>query len=72
MAIYLLDTDIIIDVLNGKRDRPNLLRSLLAEGHLLARCSISVTEVYAGLRPGEAVAFQYGCRLLPATRKIFQ
>jgi predicted nucleic acid-binding protein len=53
MATYLLDTDIIIDVLNGKKDRPNLLRSLLAGGHLLACCSISVTEVYAGLRPGE-------------------
>jgi predicted nucleic acid-binding protein len=53
MAIYLLDTDIIIDVLNGKGDRPNLLRSLVAEGHLLACCSTSVTEVYAGLRPGE-------------------
>jgi len=26
MAIYLLDTDIIIDVLNAKKDRPNLLR----------------------------------------------
>jgi predicted nucleic acid-binding protein len=53
MAIYLLDTDIIIDVLNAKKDRPNLLRGLVAEGHLLACCSISVTEVYARLRPGE-------------------
>jgi predicted nucleic acid-binding protein len=53
MATYLLDTDIIIDVLNGKKDRPNLLRGLLAEGHLLACCSISITEVYAGLRSGE-------------------
>ena len=53
MAIYLLDTDIIIDVLNGKRDRPDLLRGLVAEGHLLACCSISVAEIYAGLRPGE-------------------
>jgi predicted nucleic acid-binding protein len=53
MAIYLLDTDIIIDVLNGKKGRPSLLRGLVVEGHLLACCSISVTEVYAGLRPGE-------------------
>jgi|SRR6185437_2554232 len=53
MATYLLDTDIIIDVLNGKRDRPVLLRNLLAEGHLLACCPINITEIYAGLRPGE-------------------
>lgn len=53
MAIHLLDTDIIIDVLNGKRGRPSLLRGLVADGHLLACCSISITEVYAGLRPGE-------------------
>lgn len=53
MATYLLDTDIIIDVLNDKRDRPNLLQGLVAAGHLLACCSISITEVYAGLRSGE-------------------
>lgn len=53
MATYLLDTDIIIDVLNGKRNRPDLLRDLVAEGHLLACCSITVTEICAGLRPGE-------------------
>jgi predicted nucleic acid-binding protein len=53
MATYLLDTSVIIDALNGKHDRDLLLKELLQQGHLLACCSISVTEVYAGLRSHE-------------------
>ena len=53
MATYLLDTSIIIDVLNGKRNRGQLCKDLLQQGHLLACCSINVTEVYAGLRSHE-------------------
>ena len=52
--IYLLDTSIIIDCLNGKRNRAQLLDDLvMVGGHTLACCSISVTEVYAGMRPNE-------------------
>ncbi|MBI3697906.1 MAG: PIN domain-containing protein [Acidobacteria bacterium] len=54
MATYLLDTSVIIDCLNGKRGRPELLEGLLEQGNMLACCSIIVTEVYAGLRPHEA------------------
>ena len=53
MATYLLDTSVIIDALNGKRGRDLLFKELLQQGHLLACCSINVTEVYAGLRPHE-------------------
>ena len=53
MAIYLLDTSVIIDTINGKRNRERLLTELLERGHLLACCRINVTEVYAGLRPAE-------------------
>ena len=56
MATFLLDTSVIIDVLNNKRGRLNLLLKLLAEGHLLACCPINVTEVYAGLRAKEEAA----------------
>jgi predicted nucleic acid-binding protein len=56
MATYLLDTCIIIDALNNKRNRPAALRELLIAGHLLACCAINVTEVYAGLRAGEETA----------------
>src|ERR1017187_1535385 len=53
MATYLLDTSVTIDALNGKRNRSEMLKELLQQGHLLARCSVNVTEVYAGLRAHE-------------------
>ncbi|MBI3698206.1 MAG: type II toxin-antitoxin system VapC family toxin [Acidobacteria bacterium] len=53
MAIYLLDSDVIIDVLNHKRGRRELLRDLAEERHVLACCSIQVTEVYTGTTPEE-------------------
>ncbi len=53
MPTYLLDTSVIIDALNGKRGRGQLFKELLQQGHLLACCSINVTEVYAGFRSHE-------------------
>lgn len=56
MASYLLDTNIIIDVLNNKRGRHVLLLDLAKSGNLLACCPINITEVYAGLRAKEEIA----------------
>lgn len=56
MAIFLLDTSIIIDTLNDKKNRRALLRRLLEAGNTLACCAINVTEIYAGVRPREEVA----------------
>lgn len=53
MATYLLDTDVIIDALQGRRNRNLLLQELLLDRHLLGCCAINVAEVYAGVRPGE-------------------
>src|SRR5580658_9878113 len=53
MTTFLLDTSVIIDTINGKRDRKRLLEGLVREGHVLACCPINVTEVYAGLRAHE-------------------
>jgi predicted nucleic acid-binding protein len=54
---YLLDTSVIIDSINGKRNRAQLLDDLvMVGGHTLACCSINVTEVYAGMRPHEESA----------------
>lgn len=64
MATYLLDTSVIIDALNSKRDRRNLLLDLLRQGHLLACCPINVIEVYAGLRPKEEKATEAFLRTL--------
>jgi predicted nucleic acid-binding protein len=56
MAAFLLDTSVIIDVLNNKRGRPALLLELVKSGYLLACCPINITEVYAGMRPKEEAA----------------
>ena len=51
--IYLLDSSILIDVLNGRRRRAEFLGQLAQRNILLACCSINVTEVYRGMRHGE-------------------
>jgi predicted nucleic acid-binding protein len=56
VATYLLDTSVIIDALNNKRGRRELLLGLVKQGHLLACCPVNVTEVYAGMRPKEEEA----------------
>ena len=56
MATFLLDTSVIIDALNNKRQRRDLLLDLLKQGNLLACCPINVSEVYAGVRPKEETA----------------
>ncbi len=53
MATYLLDSSVIIDVLNKRHGRGAFLEGLLSQGHLLACCSINVTEVYAGMKAME-------------------
>jgi predicted nucleic acid-binding protein len=52
-VVYLLDTSIVIDVLNRKRGRPELVQQLLFGGGTLASCPITIAEVHAGMRPGE-------------------
>jgi predicted nucleic acid-binding protein len=53
MTRFLLDTTFIIDVLNGSRNRPDVMRDLIANQHELGCCPINVTEIYTGLRPEE-------------------
>ncbi|MEO5923431.1 MAG: type II toxin-antitoxin system VapC family toxin [Bryobacteraceae bacterium] len=50
----LIDTNILIDALNGRHGRREFLNDLAAQGHELASCAITVAEVYAGMRPNEA------------------
>lgn len=64
MATYLLDTSVIIDALAARRGRRNLLLGLVKQGNLLACCPITVTEVYAGLRPKEEAATEEFLRSL--------
>jgi predicted nucleic acid-binding protein len=56
MTTYLLDTSVIIDILNGRRNRDALLKGFLDQGDLLACCPVNISEVYAGMRPKEEAA----------------
>jgi predicted nucleic acid-binding protein len=55
---------VIIDALNNKRGRRDLLLGLVKQGHLLACCPINITEVYAGMRPKEESATEEFLRSL--------
>lgn len=64
MAIFLLDTSVIIDAINNKRNRKAFLLGLLNQGHSLGCCPINITEVYAGMRPKEQVETEHFLRSL--------
>lgn len=53
MATLLLDTSVIINAINEKKDRRQFLRGLVEQNNILACCPINVTEIYAGMRPKE-------------------
>ena len=51
---YLLDTNVIIDAINAKKNRNQFLVDLTErQGHTLAACPINVAEVFAGMRTKE-------------------
>lgn len=69
----LLDTDIIIDAINGRNGRAEFLEELTESGTLLACCSINITEVHMGMRPHEARrtdALLDSFEFYPVTREI--
>jgi tRNA(fMet)-specific endonuclease VapC len=53
--ICLIDSSVLIDTLNGRRGRSSFLTDLVNQDVVLACCSVSVTEIYMGMRPGEEV-----------------
>lgn len=73
MAVILLDSSVIFDHLNGRFGRTEFLSELVEHGHVLACCAVNLTEVYAGLRPGEedkTAAFLNSLEYLPVTPEI--
>jgi len=59
MAIYLLDTSVIIDALNRKHGRWELLSALAEAGEMLACSVVTLTEIYAGVRPREVALTEH-------------
>jgi predicted nucleic acid-binding protein len=70
MAIYLLDTSVVIDAINRKRGRWELLRTLVEAGDTLACSAVTATEIYAGMRLHEAevILFRFRMFSLPPPR----
>jgi len=56
MAIYLLDTSVMVDALNRKSGRSELPASLNDSGDTLSCSVASITEIHAGIRPKEIAA----------------
>jgi len=54
MPTLLLDTTFLIDVLNDRRGRADLMERMILDRYSLACCAINVAEVYVGLRAPEA------------------
>jgi predicted nucleic acid-binding protein len=52
----LLDTTVLIDVLRDRNQRRRLLTGVVASGISLATSTVSIAEVYGGLRTGEEQA----------------
>jgi predicted nucleic acid-binding protein len=53
MSPLLLDTNVLIDVLRDRNGRADLLKKLARDGYWLMTSTISVAELYAGLRKSE-------------------
>jgi len=75
MATVLLDSSVMFDHLNGRGGRTEYLDRLLDQGYILACCAVNITEVYAGLKPGEedkTAAFISSLEFIPVTPDIAQ
>ena len=53
MKPFLLDTNIIVDALRKRKGRHLLVEQFLDQGQPIASCPITITEIYAGMRPHE-------------------
>lgn len=75
MITYLPDTNILIDALNGKRDRKEFLHDLVMEGHQLASCAVTISEVFSGVKPQDTQRverFFHAFRWYETTRSVAQ
>src|ERR1017187_570103 len=73
MSSFLLDTNVIVDALRGRKERHLTIKGLLLQGQPLASCSVTVTEIYAGMRPHEEAptrAVMDSLLFLPVTKEI--
>jgi predicted nucleic acid-binding protein len=53
MTTYLADTNILINALNHKRGQRELLNYLVSQGHRLACCTVTLGELFSGIKPAD-------------------
>ena len=53
MNSYLLDSTVIIDLINNRRNRRKVIEEIAGSGGILACSVVSVAELYGGIRPKE-------------------
>ncbi len=73
MTTYLADTNILINVLNGKRGQRELLNYLAGQGHRLACCTVTLGELFSGVRPADLAKVEQFVSVLkwyPASQAI--
>ena len=73
MTPLVLDTNIIVDALRRRNDRHLLIEQFLDHGQPLASCPVTLTEIYAGMRPHEertTQAFMKSLLFLSITEEI--
>ena len=73
MTPFLLDTNVIVNVLRQSSDARLVVSKLLDQGHPLAACTITITEIYAGMRSHEEKAtraFMKSLVFLPTTAEV--
>ena len=49
MALFLLDSDVVIDILKGVATTAAIVSRLSEDAHLLCTCDIVLTEIHTGL-----------------------
>jgi predicted nucleic acid-binding protein len=72
---YLLDSSVLIDVLNDRNGRPEFVAQLSRQDILLACCAVNVTEIYKGMRSdeqGRTEAFLRSLEFYPVTWDVAQ
>ena len=70
MTRHLLDSDSVIDALNGVGETLALLQQLTQQENTLCTCDVVIAEVYTGLTPqerGRAEAFLSALEFLPTS-----
>jgi hypothetical protein len=51
----------LIDVLNGNRLQKDMLTNLILQGHQLACCAITLSELFSGIRAVDVPKWKSSC-----------